>query len=122
MRKSIVIVEDEPNIAEAQRIILEEEYDVHHAADGEEGLRKIKEVKPDLVVLDLMLPKMSGHEVCSNIRADKDLNHTKVVMVTAKNQQKDEDLGMELGADDYIMKPFEADELVHVVGQVLKKD
>jgi DNA-binding response OmpR family regulator len=121
MKKSIVIVEDEQNIADAERLILEEHFDVHHAADGEEGLKKIMQIKPDVVLLDLMLPKMSGYSVCSSIRATKALNGTKVIMVTAKNQQRDEDLGMETGADDYIMKPFEAEELIHVVKQVLNR-
>jgi len=120
MKPSIVIVEDEVNIAIAEKLILENEYEVHLAHDGEEGLKKIKQVKPDLVVLDLMIPKMSGLEVCRMLRDDDNLKHTKVVMVTAKNTQEDEDKGMDLGADDYIMKPFEPIELMHVVKQVLK--
>ena len=121
MKPSIVIVEDEVNIANAEKLILQAEYDVHLAHDGEEGLRLIKEVKPTLVVLDLMLPKMSGVEICKQIRADAALKGTKVVMVTAKNEDRDEQEGMDTGADDYIMKPFEPVELRHVVNQVLKE-
>ncbi|MDP7323839.1 MAG: response regulator [Candidatus Woesearchaeota archaeon] len=121
MKKSVVIVEDDENIARAQELILSANFNVHIAKDGEEGLQAVKEKKPDLVVLDLMLPKMGGMEVCKSIRSDEEIKHTKIVMVTAKNQEKDESDGMDLGADDYIMKPFEADELLHVINQVLNK-
>jgi DNA-binding response OmpR family regulator len=119
-RKSIVIVEDEHNIARAEELILKDKFDVHLVHDGAEGLSKIKEIKPDLVVLDVMLPNMDGFEVCKKVREDAALSATKIVMVTAKNQDKDEAEGMELGADDYIMKPFEPVELMHVVNQILK--
>jgi DNA-binding response OmpR family regulator len=115
-----VIVEDDANIALAQKLILEQEYDVHLAHDGEAGLEMIKILKPDLAVLDVMMPKMDGFEVCRAIRSDPDLKEIKVVMVTAKNQDVDEVKGMDLGADDYIMKPFEDIELLHVVRQVLR--
>ncbi|MFH1439544.1 MAG: response regulator [Candidatus Woesearchaeota archaeon] len=120
MRKSIVIVEDDINIAKAEYILLSKEYHVHLAHDGESGHSLIKNKKPDLVVLDLMLPKIHGYEVCKKIRSDPELANTKIVMVTAKNEDRDEAEGMELGADDYIMKPFEASELRHVVDQILK--
>jgi two-component system alkaline phosphatase synthesis response regulator PhoP len=120
MKKDILIIEDEPNIAQAQALILEDSFNIHHAEDGEEGFKKAKEIKPDLIILDLMLPKINGYNLCSMIREDKDLKDTKIVMVTARNQDKDEEKGMDMGADDYIMKPFEADELLHVINQVLK--
>ena len=120
MKKTVVIVEDEKPIAEAQRLILEEEFTVHLAHDGEAGLKTITSVKPDVVILDWMLPKKNGLEVCKAIRSNASLKHTKVVMVTAKNAHQDEARGMEFGADDYIMKPFEPMELLHVARQVLK--
>ena len=121
MKKTVVIVEDEIPIAHAERLILEDEYAVHLAHDGEEAVKKINEVKPDLVVLDWMLPKMNGIEICKHIRSNKSLAHTKVVMVTAKNTPQDELRGMNTGADDFITKPFEPTELLHVTRQVLKK-
>lgn len=121
MKKSIVIIEDDVNIAKAEQLILKKEYDVHIAFDGENGLKKIKSVKPAVVVLDLMLPRLHGYEICKRIKKDPELNLTKVVMVTAKNEQNDEIKGLEIGADDYIMKPFEATELLHVINQVLKQ-
>jgi len=120
MKKSIVIVEDEVNIANAEKLILQSDFNVHLAHDGEEGLRLIRKIRPDAVVLDLMLPKMSGLEVCKRIRKDSQLEAVKIVMVTAKNEDQDEARGMERGADDYITKPFEPVELRHVINQVLK--
>ena len=117
----ILIVEDEVSIARAQELILSERYHVHLAHDGVAGLSKARELKPNLIVLDIMMPKMSGYEVCKAVKNDPELGGTKIVMVTAKNQDKDEDLGMDIGADDYIMKPFEPDELLHVVSQVLSQ-
>ena len=119
--KSVVIVEDDVNIALAQKMILEDEYDVHVAHDGEAGFQLIKEKQPHVAILDIMMPRMTGLEVCKQIRQHKGLQNTKVVMVTAKNQDRDEIEGMESGADDYIMKPFEDIELLHVVNQVLKE-
>lgn len=120
-KSTVLIIEDEHSIAKAQELILSEKYIVHLAHDGLSGLEKVKLIKPDLVVLDIMMPKMSGFEVCKEIRKEPGLSSTKIVMVTAKNQDKDEALGMELGADDYIMKPFEPEELLHVVHQVLQR-
>src|SRR3989344_7391292 len=121
MKKTVVIVEDEKSIAEAERLILEEEYTVHVAHDGEQGIKTISQVRPDIVILDWMLPKKNGIDVCKEIRDNKLLKHTRVVMVTAKNSDKDEIQGMNIGADDYIMKPFEPLELLHVTRQVLLK-
>jgi len=122
MKKKVLIIEDEPNIARAEAIILGTQYQIHQAYDGKEGLKKAKELKPDLIILDLMLPKRGGYDLCFNIRQDKELEKTKIVMVTAKNQVIDEDKGMLIGANDYIMKPFEPEELLHVVNQVLNND
>ncbi len=121
MKQNILIIEDEENIARAQELILSAKYSTSIAKDGAEGLNKARKLKPDLIILDLMLPKVNGIEICRRIRADSELADTKVVMVTAKNQSADELKGMDIGADDYIMKPFEAEELMHVVSQVLKQ-
>ena len=119
MKPHILIVEDDENIARAEELILQDSYKVSIASDGEEGLRVIKLQKPDVVVLDIMMPKLNGFEVCKQVKADSDLAKTKVIMVTSKNADKDEAEGMNVGADDYIMKPFEATELLHVVKQIL---
>jgi DNA-binding response OmpR family regulator len=122
MKKKVLIIEDEPNIAKAEAIILSNDFSVHHAYDGASGLKLAKKVKPDLIILDLMLPKRGGYDVCFNLRQDKELAKIKILMVTAKNQPLDEDKGMLIGANDYIMKPFEPEEFMHVVNQVLNND
>ena len=121
-KKDVLIIEDEPNIAKAEAIILKDYFNVHHAYDGEEGLKIARKVKPDLVILDLMLPKRGGYDVCFNIRQDRNLKDTKIIMLTAKTQDLDEDKGMLVGADDYIMKPFEPEELLHVIRQVMSEN
>ncbi len=120
MKKNVLIIEDDENIAKAEELILMNDFNVHIAKDGEEGLKKAEEVKPDLIVLDLMMPGVGGIEVCKKIREHEQLKDIKIVMVTAKDRGRDELKGMNTGADDYIMKPFEADELMHVINQVLK--
>jgi len=117
--KKIVIVEDDENIANAEKLILQDSFEVHSAKEGHEGLELIRKIKPDLAILDIMLPGIDGFELCKRLRADEELKDLKILMVTAKDQDKDEAEGMERGADDYIMKPFEPDELLHVVNQVL---
>lgn len=119
-KKSVLIIEDEKNIAQAQGIILGDKFSISYAFDGESGLKKAKKTKPDLIVLDLMLPKRGGYDVCFNIRQEPALSNTKILMVTAKNQKIDEDKGMFVGADDYLTKPFEADELLKRAEQLLK--
>ena len=120
MKHKVLIVEDEEPIAEAEKLILEDSYEVHHAADGDTGLEMANEIIPDIVLLDLMLPKRGGYELCFNLRQSEKFNKTKIIMVTAKNLDIDEDKGMLIGADDYITKPFEPEELLHVIQQVLK--
>ena len=118
MKGKVLIIEDDAHIAEAEKLILEQDFEVHMAHDGSSGLKSAKVVSPDVIILDVMLPKLSGFELCKMLRDDGFKN--KIVMVTAKNEPRNEKFGMDLGADDYIMKPFEAEELLHVVNQVLK--
>lgn len=120
IKKKALIIEDEQNIANAEALILGDDFEIHHAFDGEEGLQKAKDIKPHLVILDLMLPKRNGYDICYHLRQDKTLKGTKIIMVTAKNQQIDQDKGMFIGADEYIKKPFAPDELLKVINQVLK--
>lgn len=119
--KRLLIIEDEEHIAEAEKLILKDKYRVFVARTGSEGLEMAKKIRPDVIVLDIMLPHISGYEICQRLRDEKNLSNVKIVMVTAKSEQADEDIGMDLGADDYVMKPFEPDELLHVISQVLKK-
>ncbi len=109
-KKKILIVEDENNIAQLLAVnLMLAGYEYEIASDGEEGLQKALTNKFDLILLDLMLPKMNGFEVCSNIR--KKLN-TPIIMVTAREEEKDKILGLDIGADDYVTKPFALGELL----------
>lgn len=121
MKKKILIIEDEENIANAEKLILEPHYEVHHAKDGDEGLQKIRELLPDLIVLDLMMPKRGGYDVCFHMRQDDKLANIKVLMVSAKNQEIDKEKGVMVGTDGYLTKPFEPEELLEKVSAILNK-
>jgi len=117
---NILIVEDEPDMVLGLRDNFElEGYKVSVARDGEEGLKKALEEKPDLIVLDLMLPKMSGLDVCRNLR--KSSFEAPILMLTARGQELDKVLGLEVGADDYITKPFSLNELLARVRAHLRR-
>ncbi|PRY81425.1 response regulator YycF [Alkalibacterium olivapovliticus] len=108
--KKILVVDDEKPISDIVKFNLEKEgFEVVTAYDGEEAVEKVEQENPDLIVLDLMLPKMDGLEVCREVRKTRD---TPIIMVTAKDQEIDKVLGLELGADDYVTKPFSNRELV----------
>ena len=110
MQKTILIVEDDANIRELLRLYLEQEgYKVETAQDGMEGMRAFKRVHPDLVLLDLMMPVMDGTQVMKQIR---EISKTPVIMLTAKGETFDKVAGLDLGADDYVTKPFETRELI----------
>ena len=109
MNDKILVVEDEENIRTNIKEYLENQnYQVIEAADGEAGLEMVETMKPDLIILDLMLPKVDGMEVCKQVRRN---HNTPIIMVTARNEEIDKLLGLELGADDYITKPFSLREL-----------
>lgn len=108
--QKIVIVEDEKAISDIIKYNLEREgYRVHTAYDGEEGLSVIEKVDPDMILLDIMMPKLDGLQVCKKVRQTKD---TPIIMLTAKAEEIDKVVGLELGADDYITKPFGMRELI----------
>jgi DNA-binding response OmpR family regulator len=118
--KRILVIEDEPQMLLGLRDNLElEGYEVATAADGDEGLQKASSFQPDLVILDVMLPRKNGFDVCRELRARS--NATPVVMLTARNQETDKVLGLELGADDYVTKPFSITELLARVRAVLRR-
>ena len=117
--EKILVVDDDTNICELLRLYLTKEgYQVTTANDGEEGLDKFNQVKPDMVLLDVMMPKMDGLEVCRRIRK---LGNTPVMMLTAKGETFDKVLGLELGADDYLTKPFSPRELAARVKALLRR-
>ncbi len=119
MATSVLIVEDDKNIQELLQMYLEKEgYAVTVASDGGQGLTKFRAIKPDLVLLDVMMPVMDGFEVCKQIRAE---SRTPVIMLTAKGELDDKVTGLKSGADDYVTKPFEMQELIARIEAVLRR-
>ena len=123
MAISVLIVEDDANIAELLRLYLEKEgYRVSRAADGGEGLSMFRSQRPDLVLLDLMLPVMDGNEVCAAIRRESGPEKgCPIIMLTAKSELSDKVNGLRQGADDYITKPFEMKEVLARIEAVLRR-
>ena len=120
MSKKILIVEDDPGIQLSLKDELESEgYVVSTAHDGEEGLRRFQEKQPDLVILDIMLPLLNGYEVCKKLRQDG--NRTPIIMLSVRDKEVDKVLGLELGADDYVTKPFSLREVVARVRALLRR-
>ena len=117
----ILIVEDTPEVARWQMRQLNPEYNFYFAADGEEGLSKAEDIVPDLIITDIMMPKMDGIQMCRKIRESELLCHIPVIMVTAKATQEDKVEGLQAGADAYLEKPFNADELSVRVDKLLQQ-
>ena len=119
-KKTILIVEDEKNIVDILRFNLQREgYDTMEAYDGEDGLDKARSGKPDLILLDVMLPRMNGFDVCRALRGEG--SNVPVVILTAREEETDKVLGLEIGADDYITKPFSMRELIARVGANIRR-
>lgn len=122
MRGHILVVEDEEDLAELVAFNLRQSgYTVTTAGTGDEALRQVHREPPDLVVLDLMLPDISGTEVCRRLRAAPQTQRIPVLMLTARSEEVDRVLGFEVGADDYVPKPFSPRELVLRIGAVLRR-
>ena len=124
MRKNILVVEDESDIIEVLRYYLEKEnYRVHIARDGFQALEIGEKVVPNLVILDLMLPRLDGIEVCKRLKGDERLRDIPIIMLTAKAEEADKIKGLETGADDYVTKPFSAKELMaRVKAHIRRRD
>jgi len=120
MKKSILVVEDDPGIRLSLKDELEsEEYIVIEAENGEEGLEAARDKAPDLIILDVMMPILNGYEVCKRLRREG--NHTPILILTIKDKEIDKVLGLELGADDYVTKPFSLREVVARVKAILRR-
>ena len=120
--KKILIVDDEADLVETIRFSLEMEgYHVLASYSGEDALNQARKENPDLILLDLMLPNLDGYKVCRLLKFDNRYKHIPILMLTAKTQEKDKALGMETGANEYITKPFEMDDLLKKVKQYLNK-
>ena len=119
MSQKVLVVEDDINIAELLRLYLQKDgFEVSHAADGGKAVEMAKEIQPDLVLLDIMLPVMDGWQVCRELRKTMKMP---IIMLTAKGETIDKVAGLEMGADDYIVKPFEMKELLARINAVLRR-
>ena len=119
--KRVLVVDDEPDIVESIRFNLElENIECIEALDGEEALSKARKENPDLIILDIMLPKINGYKIARMLKFDESYKHIPIIMLTARTQQTDIKLGEETGADEYVTKPFDMDELVALVKKYLK--
>ena len=119
-QKTVLIVEDEKNIVDILRFNLQRSgYQTVEAYDGEDGLNKARSENPDLILLDVMLPKMIGFDVCKTLRSEG--NNVPVIILTAREEESDKVLGLEIGADDYITKPFSMRELIARVGANIRR-
>jgi DNA-binding response OmpR family regulator len=121
MARKIVIADDEPNIVTSLEFLMRRSgYEVWIARDGDEVLALVERVLPDLVVLDVMMPRKSGYEVCHRLRERPEFRHVKIVMLTAKGREAEVSRGLAIGADTYVTKPFSTRELMAVIGELLE--
>lgn len=120
--KCVLIIEDQADIRKLLRMTLEfADYEIHEASDGHFGLHLARATKPDIVLLDVMMPgELDGLHVCRQIKSDPELRHVKVVMLTARGQDRDCEAGMLAGADEYLVKPFSPLRLIETVERLLK--
>ena len=118
----ILIVDDEPNIVLALELLMKREgYTVQSVDDGQKAFDAVREFRPDLIILDIMMPKMDGYEVCQRIRADASLKDIFIVMLTARGREVEKEKGLALGADYYVTKPFSTRELMMKVKEILAR-
>ncbi len=120
--KNILIVDDEQDIVESLKFVLEAAgFNCYTAFDGEEGLRLAKEIIPDLMILDVMMPKINGYKISRLLKYDSKYKEIPILMITARSQEEDKLIGEETGADEYITKPFDLDEVLKQVEKYLGK-
>jgi len=120
--KKILIADDEPNIVAAVEFLLQRNgYEVHVARNGEEALKLVEDCKPDLVLLDVMMPVRSGYEVCKRIRERADWRHIKIIMLSARGRDAEVSKGLSIGADLYVTKPFSTRDLMGKVSELLQR-
>jgi len=121
LSKRILIVDDEPNIVAAVEFLLQRSgYDVYIARNGDEALELVESCKPDLVLLDVMMPARSGYAVCKQIRENADWRHIKIIMLSAKGRDAEVSKGLAVGADLYVTKPFSTRDLMDKIGALLE--
>jgi CheY-like chemotaxis protein len=121
-QKKILVADDNENIREALTYLLEDEgYQLWLAKDGAETITKVREFRPDILFLDVMMPEINGYDVCRTIKSDPVLKNTYVIMLTAKGQVAEQERGKEVGADEYIVKPFSPMEILTKIKDIMGK-
>ena len=119
-KKKILIADDDPHVIRSLTFVLNKEgYDSRAATNGEEAMLKIRELKPSLMFLDVMMPRKNGYEVCQEVKGDPTLSDTYIIMLTAKGQEADREIGLSMGADEFVTKPFSLMKLADRVKQIL---
>lgn len=118
-KKSILVAEDESSITELLKIILDEKYNLSFVEDGESVLKEVRKNLPDLLLLDVMMPNMNGYEVCKALRKDKKTKDIKIAILSAKGQERDILTGLQSGADFYITKPFDPNDLQNKLKEIM---
>ena len=120
MAKRVLIADDEPNIVTSLAFLMTRSgYEVQVARNGDEALAMVESFRPDLVLLDVMMPRRSGYEVCQKMREREDWRHIRIVMLSAKGREAEVSKGLSIGADAYVTKPFSNRELIAKVGELL---
>lgn len=120
-QKKILIADDNENIRDALAYLLEDEgFQLWIAKDGADALQKVRDVHPDILLLDIMMPEMNGYDVCRAIKSDPVLKNTYIIMLTAKGQVTEQERGKEVGADEYVVKPFSPGEVLVKIKKILK--
>ncbi len=120
MTKKILVVDDEPNIVLSLEFLMKQQgYAVRSAVDGDSAMKEVERDPPDIVLLDVSMPGRSGFEVCEAIRANPAWNQMRILIVTGKGRDEDREKGLSLGADDYVIKPFETQNIVAKVKELL---
>lgn len=120
--KKILVVDDEPDVASLLTLMLKSQgYNIISAGDGQEALEKARGENPDLILLDIMLPRLDGYKVARMLKFDENFSHIPIIMLTAKIQERDKQMGMETGANDYVTKPFDTAALLGKIKDLLEK-
>ena len=119
---TVLVVDDEPFICRSLSFVLRKgNYHVVEARNGEEALAAIRQHRPELVFMDVMMPKISGFEVCTQVKADPELKHVKIILLTAKGQDCDREVGLQAGADAYMTKPFSPTKILERAREILAR-
>lgn len=122
IRKKVLVVDDDPNLIKALTVVLKKEgYDIDTAMDGEEAMEKVQKASPKVMFLDIMMPKKDGFEVCQEVKGSPKTSDTYIIMLSAKAQEEDVKKGIDVGADEYITKPYSIKQILEKVQGLMEE-